>query len=92
MASGAAGRLGGDDGGSAFGEEPASKPPVKEQHALDLLKRMSDRLAGAKAFTFRSRSTIEAPGGMGQFLNFFACQLPHRGGSAAGLRHLTRDR
>jgi hypothetical protein len=59
-------------GGSAFGEEPAGKPPVKEQHALDLLKRMSDRLAGAKAFTFRSRSTIEAPGGTGQFLNFFA--------------------
>jgi hypothetical protein len=59
-------------GASAFGEEPAAQPQVKEQHALDLIKRMSDKLAGAKSFTFRSRSTIEAPGGTGQFLNFFA--------------------
>jgi hypothetical protein len=62
----------GASGGSAFGEEPAAQPQVKEQHALDLLKRMSDKLTGAKSFTFRSRSTIEAPGGTEQFLNFFA--------------------
>jgi hypothetical protein len=59
-------------GGSAFSEEQTAQRQVKEQHALDLLKRMSDKLAAAKSFTFRSRSTIEAPGGTGQFLNFFA--------------------
>jgi hypothetical protein len=56
----------------ALAAEQASAPQVKEQHALDLLKRMSDKLAAAKSFTFRSRDTVEAPGGTGQFLNFFA--------------------
>jgi hypothetical protein len=56
----------------ALAEEQASAAQVKEQHALDLLRRMSDKLASTKAFTFRSRSTVEAPGGTGQFLNFFA--------------------
>ena len=56
----------------AIAAEQASAPQVKEQHALDLLKRMSDKLAATKSFTFRSRDTVEAPGGNGQFLNFFA--------------------
>jgi hypothetical protein len=59
-------------GGTAFGEEQTAPAQVKEKHALDLLKRMSDKLADAKSFSFRSRSTVEAPGGTGQLLNFFA--------------------
>jgi hypothetical protein len=64
--------LGALSGGPVPAAEQGSATEVKEQHALDLLKRMSDKLAAAKSFTFRSRSTIEAPGGTGQFLNFFA--------------------
>jgi hypothetical protein len=59
-------------GCSGLAAKQPTVPAVKEQHALDLLKRMSDRLAHAKSFTFRSRSTIESPGGTGQLLNFFA--------------------
>jgi hypothetical protein len=43
-----------------------------EPQALDLLKAMSHKLATAKSFKFRARDTIEAPGGSGQLLNFFA--------------------
>lgn len=53
------------------GPDPAPAAP-KEQHALDLLKGMSDKLAGAKSLRFRARDSIEAPGGTGQFLSFFA--------------------
>ena len=53
--------VGGTSGGLALAEEQAA-PQVKRQHALNLLKRMSDRLAHAKSFTFRARSTIESPG------------------------------
>jgi hypothetical protein len=56
----------------AAAAEPPGAPQVKEQHALDLLKGMSEKLAAAKSFTFKSRDTVEAPGGTGQFLNFFA--------------------
>jgi hypothetical protein len=59
-------------GGISLAAEEASAPQVEEQLALDLLKKMSDRLATAKSFSFRTRDTVEAPGGTGQFLNFFA--------------------
>lgn len=59
--------------GEAQGAPPTPPPsPPMEQHALDLLKGMSDKLAAAKAFSFHTRDTIEAPGGSGQFLSFFA--------------------
>lgn len=47
-------------------------PPVVEQPALDRLKAMSDKLAAAKAFTYRSRSILEMPAKTGQFLTHFA--------------------
>jgi len=36
--------------------------------ALAVLKRMSDRLAAAKSFTYQTRSVLEVPGKNGQFL------------------------
>jgi len=59
-------------GESSLAAEEASAPQVKEQQALDLLKKMSDTLAAARSFAFSSRDTVEAPSGTGQFLNFFA--------------------
>ena len=61
-------------------EQPAAKPeapapapaPILEQQALDRLKQMSEKLAAAKAFTWRSRSAVEVPSKTGQFLTFFA--------------------
>jgi len=53
-------------------DQKARAAPPMEQHALDLLKAMSDKLAAANSFTFTARDTIEAPGGNGQLLNFFA--------------------
>jgi hypothetical protein len=44
---------------------------VMEQGALDLVKKMSAKLAATPAFVVRTRSTTEAPGGTGQFLTFF---------------------
>lgn len=62
--------------GTALGEgqgaalsQVAAQP--MEQRALDLVKGMSDKLAAAKSFGFRTRDTIEATSGNGQFLNFF---------------------
>ncbi len=50
----------------------ASAPkPVMDQHALDLLKRMSDTLAAAKTFSYRSHGMAEFPAHTGQFLTFF---------------------
>src|SRR5271165_1924380 len=49
----------------------APNPPV-EQKALDQLKRMSTTLAAAKAFTFRTSSTVEVPAETGQFITLFA--------------------
>jgi len=46
-------------------------PPIVEQAALDRLKALSDKLAAAKAFTYRSRSTVELPAKTGQFLTHF---------------------
>jgi hypothetical protein len=59
-------------GRPSLAAEAASGPQVKEQYALDLLKKMGDTLASAESFAFWSRDTVEAPGGTGQFLNFFA--------------------
>lgn len=51
---------------------PENAPrPVMDQRALDLLKRMSDTLASAKTFTYKSRSSVEEPAATGQFLTFF---------------------
>ena len=44
---------------------------VIEQSALDLLKKMSAKLASTPEFMVRTRSSTEAPGGTGQFLTFF---------------------
>ncbi len=53
--------------------EPAqtAPAPVIEQQALDHLKAMSDKLAAAKSFTYRSRSTVEVPAKTGQHLTHF---------------------
>ena len=51
--------------------EPVLPPPIIEQEALDRLKLMSEKLAAAKAFTYRSRSTLEIPAKTGQFLTHF---------------------
>ena len=64
----------------ATAEQPAAKseapvpapPPILEQQALDRLKQMSEQLASAKAFTYRSHSSEEVPAKTGQFLTFFA--------------------
>ena len=60
--------------------EPAAPPsrpetapaPIMEQRALDQLKRMSATLGAAKAFTYRSRSTVEVPATTGQLITLFA--------------------
>ena len=69
--------------GAAPGQDqaPASAPPpaqatapparVMEQGALDLVKKMSAKLAATPAFLVRTRSSTEAPGGTGQLLTFF---------------------
>jgi hypothetical protein len=65
-----------------FGQEQASAPApsasapvasirVIEEGALDLLKKMSAKLAATPAFLVRTRSSTEAPGGTGQLLTFF---------------------
>ena len=62
--------------GTVLGQEKAPVPataPAKimEQGALDLVKKMSAKLAATPAFLVRTRSMTEAPGGTGQFLTFF---------------------
>lgn len=62
---------------STSGEVQSVKPvaPIAspiEQHALDILKGMSEKLAAAQSLSFHTRSFTEAPGGTGQFLIFFA--------------------
>ncbi|MCC6136239.1 MAG: DUF2092 domain-containing protein [Gammaproteobacteria bacterium] len=69
--------------GAAFSQEKASAPAsatpapattstrVMEQGALDLVKKMSAKLASTHEFVVRTRSSTEAPGGTGQFLTFF---------------------
>jgi hypothetical protein len=60
---------------SAPAQEAPQTPapaPIMEQRALDRLKRMSATLGAAKAFTYRSRSTVEVPANTGQFITLFA--------------------
>ena len=45
--------------------------PIMEQRALELLKRMSETLVAAEAFTYRSRSAVEVPAKTGQFVTLF---------------------
>jgi hypothetical protein len=45
--------------------------PIKDQKALDRLKLMSESLGAAKAFTVRSRSTVEVPAKTGQYVTLF---------------------
>jgi hypothetical protein len=46
--------------------------PYIEQSALDPLKRMSETLGAAKAFTFRTSNTVEVPAKTGQYITLFA--------------------
>jgi len=50
---------------------PPPPPPIVEQAALDRLKRMSETLAAAKAYSFHARSTAEVSAKTGQFLTHF---------------------
>ena len=50
----------------------ATNAPTPAQHALGLLKSMSDKIAGAKAFTVKTHSMVEVPSPVGgQLLNYF---------------------
>ena len=52
---------------------PENAPhPVMDQRALDRLKQMSDTLAAAKSFSYRTRTSAEVPAPTGQFLTLFA--------------------
>ena len=50
----------------------APSEPALNPKALASLKRMSDTLASAKAFTYRSRAIFEVPAKNGQFLTMFS--------------------
>ena len=51
---------------------PAKMIPGVEPQALEVLRRMSATLADAKAFTYRSVSTVEVLAKTGQFLTLFS--------------------
>ncbi len=54
-------------------EESSSGPSSRiDPRALELLKRMSQTLGAAKAFSYRSRSVIEVPAKTGQFITLFS--------------------
>jgi len=62
---------------------PPAVTPIREQKALDLLKRMSETLGAAKAFTYHSRGAIELRARTGQFVTLFgesevALQRPNK--------------
>ena len=70
---------------SAQPAKPVPPPaPVIEKHALERLKQMSEKLASAKAFTYRSNNFMEVQAeATGQFLTFFvetevALQRPNK--------------
>jgi hypothetical protein len=50
----------------------AEKPSAIDPNALAPLKRMSDTLAAAKAFTFKSKAIIEVPADTGQFITLYS--------------------
>jgi len=49
----------------------ASPAPEKDPRALELLRKMGDRLQRAKSFTFKARTTIELPLASGVHATFF---------------------
>ncbi len=49
---------------------PAPPPPEKDARALALVKKMSERLQGAKAFTLKARVSLELPVGGGALATF----------------------
>ena len=53
-------------------EAPAKSPPRIDPQAMAHLQRMSNSLAAAKAFTYKSVSAIEVPAKSGQFLTLFS--------------------
>jgi hypothetical protein len=55
---------------SSSGEGAAAAAAPMEQRALDLLRRMSDRLAGASSFSVWARGYREIPATTGQMLTF----------------------
>jgi len=56
---------------SASGGATASAS-VLEPEALDLVKKMSAKLAETQSFVVRTRSSVEAPSGTGQLVTFFS--------------------
>jgi hypothetical protein len=52
--------------------QASSSAPAISPKALATLQRMSDTLAAAKAFTYRSRTAFEVPAKTGQFLTLFS--------------------
>ncbi len=70
--------------------KPATKPavvpapaPIVQQHALDRLKQMSDKLIASNSFSYRSNSAVELQSETGQFVTFFteaevALQRPNK--------------
>jgi hypothetical protein len=70
---------------AAMPTKPTPPPaPILEKYALDRLKQMSETLASAKAFTYRSNNFMEVQAAAtGQFLTFFvdtevALQRPNK--------------
>ncbi len=76
--------------GTALAAETPASPPapapsaarVMEPEALDLVKKMGARLAATESFVVRTRSSLETPGGTGQFITFYtdsvvAVKRPH---------------
>jgi hypothetical protein len=53
------------------GQAESAPVPMMEQRALDRLKQMSETLRAAKAFTVRTRSTVEVPAKTGQNVTLF---------------------
>ena len=58
--------------GALHSAEPAKAPPRVDPQALGHLQRMSASLAAAKAFSYKSTSTLEVPARTGQFLTLFS--------------------
>lgn len=70
LALGAAIALGGLPGAHAQ-TQPASQKPTPAEYALGLLKRATDRLSGAKSFTFKTSSSVEVMSPVGHLINYF---------------------
>lgn len=59
---------------TAVATSSPTTPPTRvvEPEALDLVKKMSDKLASTQSFLVRTRSSLETPAGTGQLIDFFA--------------------